>query len=170
MGSVTKSCLAFLQPPWLAHQVRPCNFPGKNTGEGYHFLLHVMFSSWLSWWLRWQRICLQCRRPGFDPWVGKIPPQTGVATHSSIFGEFHPRVAESQTWLNDWALSNWTNIPMKRQRLAAWTFFSRQSGNFLVVQWLSLHVSTGGGMSSISGQGVKILHAARPKKPIIYYV
>ena len=23
--------------------------------------------------LRWQRICLQCRRPGFDPWVGKIP-------------------------------------------------------------------------------------------------
>ena len=27
----------------------------------------------LPWWLRWQRICLQCRRPGFDPWVGKIP-------------------------------------------------------------------------------------------------
>ena len=24
---------------------------------------------WLSWW----RICLQCRRHGFDPWVGKIP-------------------------------------------------------------------------------------------------
>ena len=24
-------------------------------------------------WLRWQRICLQCRRPGFDPWVRKIP-------------------------------------------------------------------------------------------------
>ena len=21
----------------------------------------------------WLRICLQCRRPGFDPWVGKIP-------------------------------------------------------------------------------------------------
>ena len=27
----------------------------------------------LSWWLRWWRICLQCRRPGFDSWVGKIP-------------------------------------------------------------------------------------------------
>ena len=25
----------------------------------------------LPWWLRWQRICLQCRRPGFDPWVRK---------------------------------------------------------------------------------------------------
>ena len=22
---------------------------------------------------QWSRICLQCRRPGFDPWVGKIP-------------------------------------------------------------------------------------------------
>ena len=27
----------------------------------------------LPWGLRWQRICLQCRRPGFYPWVGKIP-------------------------------------------------------------------------------------------------
>ena len=27
----------------------------------------------LPWWLRRWRICLQCRRPGFDPWVWKIP-------------------------------------------------------------------------------------------------
>ena len=26
----------------------------------------------LPWWLRWWRICLQCRRLRFDPWVGKI--------------------------------------------------------------------------------------------------
>ena len=26
----------------------------------------------LPWWLRWWRICLQCRRPRFDPWVRKI--------------------------------------------------------------------------------------------------
>ena len=26
----------------------------------------------LPWWLRWWRICLQCRTPKFDPWVGKI--------------------------------------------------------------------------------------------------
>ena len=25
------------------------------------------------WWLRWQTVCLQCRRLGFDPWVWKIP-------------------------------------------------------------------------------------------------
>ena len=27
----------------------------------------------LPWWLRWLSVCLQCGRPGFDPWVGKIP-------------------------------------------------------------------------------------------------
>ena len=27
----------------------------------------------LSWQLSWERICLQCRRPRFDSWVGKIP-------------------------------------------------------------------------------------------------
>ena len=26
-----------------------------------------------SWWLTWWRICLQCRRPEFNPWVRKIP-------------------------------------------------------------------------------------------------
>ena len=28
--------------------------------------------SWPRWWLRWKSICLQCGRPGFNPWVGKI--------------------------------------------------------------------------------------------------
>ena len=27
----------------------------------------------LPWCLSWQRFCLQCERPGFDLWVGKIP-------------------------------------------------------------------------------------------------
>ena len=30
-------------------------------------------SSWLPRWLSGRRICLQCRRCGFDPWVRKIP-------------------------------------------------------------------------------------------------
>ena len=37
-------------------------------------LLQVLFSlSGLLWWLGWQRICLQCRKRGFDSWVRKIP-------------------------------------------------------------------------------------------------
>ena len=27
----------------------------------------------LPWWLSLERICLQCGRPGFDPWVGMKP-------------------------------------------------------------------------------------------------
>ena len=27
----------------------------------------------LPWWFRWQSVCLQYGRHGFDPWVGKIP-------------------------------------------------------------------------------------------------
>ena len=26
----------------------------------------------LPWWLRWQSVCLQCGKPGFNPWVEKI--------------------------------------------------------------------------------------------------
>ena len=32
-----------------------------------------MLSLGLPWRLRQESNCLQCRRPGFDPWVGKIP-------------------------------------------------------------------------------------------------
>ena len=38
----------------------------------------------VPWWLRWLRICLQCRRPGFDPWVRKDPLEKRMATYSSI--------------------------------------------------------------------------------------
>ena len=27
----------------------------------------------LPWWLRQSRVCLQCRRPRFDPWFWRIP-------------------------------------------------------------------------------------------------
>ena len=37
-------------------------------GQATHFS-----SLGLPWWLRCERICLQCRRPGFDLWVGKVP-------------------------------------------------------------------------------------------------
>ena len=38
-----------------------------------HWPRHLMWPDRLPWWPRWKRIFLQCRRPGFDPWVGKIP-------------------------------------------------------------------------------------------------
>ena len=40
-------------------------------GEGC-YLIRLDPSS-AFWWLRWWRVCLQCRKPGFIPWAGKIP-------------------------------------------------------------------------------------------------
>ena len=42
---VTKLCLTILWPHglWPARLLCPCDFPGKNTGVGCHFLLHRIF-------------------------------------------------------------------------------------------------------------------------------
>ena len=46
--------------------------------------------SGLPWCLRWLRICLQCGRPGFSPWVEKIPwRKERVPTPVFWPGEFH---------------------------------------------------------------------------------
>ena len=55
----------------------------KQVSESSSFLrlnivsLHVYtifcLSIHLLRWLSWQRACQQCRRPRFDPWIGKIP-------------------------------------------------------------------------------------------------
>ena len=42
----------------------------SSTGNG---LDHSFEKMRLPWWFRWSSVCLQCRRPRFDPWVGKIP-------------------------------------------------------------------------------------------------
>ena len=43
----------------------------------------VLASLWFSGW-RIRLQCRRCRRHKFDPWVGKIPLEKGMATHSSI--------------------------------------------------------------------------------------
>ena len=50
----------------------------------------------LPWWLSRWRIRLQCRRPGFDPWVGKIPWRrerlpTPVFWPGEFHGQYSPR-------------------------------------------------------------------------------
>ena len=41
-------------------------------------------------WLSQERICLQCGRPGFDPWVGKIPwRREWLPTPVFLPGEVH---------------------------------------------------------------------------------
>ena len=46
-------------------------------------LIEFFPSNGLPLWFSLYRIRLQCRKPGFDPWVGKIPWRR-KSTHSSI--------------------------------------------------------------------------------------
>ena len=47
-------------------------------------------AKWVPCWLIWWRICLQCKRPGFNPWVGKVPWSTEwLPTLRFWPGEFH---------------------------------------------------------------------------------
>ena len=60
-----------------------------------------------SWWLRWWRICLQCGRSRFNPWVRKIPwRRKWQFTLVFLPGESHvawqttvPGITKSQTQL-----------------------------------------------------------------------
>ena len=64
-SSAGKKNLLTMQETWLYSWVR--KFPWRR------YRLPTLIFSGFSWWLRWWRICLQCRRPGFDPWIGQIP-------------------------------------------------------------------------------------------------
>ena len=65
----------------------------------------------LSSWLSGEESSCQCRRCGFDPWVGKIPLEKEVATHSRILtweipwtnelGELQSMAVQSQTRLSN---------------------------------------------------------------------
>ena len=55
----------------------------------------------IPWWLRQQRNCLQCSRPGFDPWVGKMPwRREWLPTLVFLPGKFHAqrRLAGYSPW------------------------------------------------------------------------
>ena len=60
-----------------------------------------MINQMLLWWLRWQRICLQCRIPGFNPWVGTILwRRKWQPTSVFLPGEFHGQrsLADDSPW------------------------------------------------------------------------
>ena len=43
-------------------------------GENFHFIIIILYNCvGLPWWLRRLTTCLQCRRPRFDPWIGRSP-------------------------------------------------------------------------------------------------
>ena len=60
---------------------------GRSAGEGIGYPLQY---SWASLVAQLVKNSLQCRRPGFDPWVGKIPwRRERLPTPVFWPGEFH---------------------------------------------------------------------------------
>ena len=79
--------------------------PGMHTGRSTLWLQLFRMSAralfGLPLWLSWQRIHLQCRTPGFDPWVAKVPwRRERLPTPVFWPGEF-PGVTKSWTQLSD---------------------------------------------------------------------
>ena len=78
----------------------------------------------LPWWLRWLKICLQCRRPGLDRWVRKIPwRREWQPTPVFVPGEFHgqSRLVCYSLWAckvsHDWATNtHFSNSDVKGSR------------------------------------------------------
>ena len=83
------------------------------------------------WWLRWQRICLQCRRPEFDPWVEKIPwRMKWLLMPVFLLGEFHGQRSLAgysprgcRVW-HDWANFPFTSVSGSKQNCAEGTEIS----------------------------------------------
>ena len=76
-----------------------------------------MVSYGLPWLLRRYRIRLQCGRPGFDPWVGKIPwRRVWQPTPVLLLGEFPWTKELGRLWLIGWqrVRHQWSFLPQGR--------------------------------------------------------
>ena len=77
---------------WWTGKPRVLQSMGHKESDTTEWLnwTELVYGSESPWWLRKLRICLQCRRPGFDPWFGKIPwIMEWQPTPVFIPGEFH---------------------------------------------------------------------------------
>ena len=79
-----------LPVPSLGAMPRPRMEPASLAAPASTGRVLAASAPWgLPLWLSWERICLQCGRPGFDPWVGKIPwRREWLPTPVSWPGEF----------------------------------------------------------------------------------
>ena len=65
-------------------------FPWLAFSESTNKYIRACHICRITWWFRQQRVYLQCRRPRFDPWVGKIPWwREGQPTLVFLPGEAH---------------------------------------------------------------------------------
>ena len=83
----------------------------RRSALGFLWIIWYLLWTWLPWWLRLKRICLQLGRPGFEPWVGKISwRRERLPTSVFLPGEFRgqrslagysPWGRKESTWLSN---------------------------------------------------------------------
>ena len=105
--------------PYLALNPIPCplyslhpEIQPRTPPQGAGDLVRLFQTMRIHWWLRRERIWLQCKRSGFDPLVRKIPwRREWLPAPVFLPGEFHgqrslvgysPWVAKSKTYLRDY--------------------------------------------------------------------
>ena len=74
------------------------------------FYLEMSLNISLPCWLRWQGICLQCRRPVFHPLGWEEPLEKEMATHSSILAWRIPWTEEPGRVHSPWGRKEWTGL------------------------------------------------------------
>ena len=97
LSTIADSSLFFISKSWDTFNMK------------YYNKLYLLFR--LSWWLRWCRNRLPCRRLGFNSWVRKIPwRRAWQPTPIFLPGKFHGKRSlpgyyfkVCWTWLSNWA-------------------------------------------------------------------
>ena len=79
----------------------------------------------LPWWFRGERICLQCGRPGFDAWIGKIS-WTWAWQPTSVFLPTESPQTEEPGGLQSTGSQSWIQLSNKAQG----TFLNYKFKNF----------------------------------------
>ena len=109
---------------------------GKVVMGGYVGSLGLIYTHWASLVAQLLRVCVQCGRPGFDPWVGKIPQRREwVPTPVFLPGEFHGEKSLVSYHIAHMVAKSWTRL----RQLSTYTYAFNVHNHVqvYVVQWLS---------------------------------
>ena len=104
---------------WVVSYPVVCSRRGEeehtHSADKWHNRHEKGWRSGFLWWLRWWRICLQSKRPGFDSWVGKVPWRREFVCSS--IGDREAMAPHSSTLA--WKIP-WTEEPGGLQSVGSW--------------------------------------------------
>ena len=128
--------------------------PRSPALQAYSLPSEPFFTSWgLPLWFSSSRICLQCERPGSDPWVGKIPwRRERLSTPVFWPGEFHG-------WYSPWSCKESDTTEWFSRHFTSLTYQLSHKGSPEILEWVAYPFSSRSslprnwtGVSSIAGR------------------